>query len=299
MDGTIFDIQRFCLHDGPGIRTVVFLKGCPLRCRWCHNPESRRGEPEILFSPFLCIDCGRCDEVCPRGSARRTLSGRADDPAVCEGCARCAAVCPGGAIRQVGRTASVDEVFAEIEKDRVFYDESHGGWTLSGGEPMAQWPFVRALLERGRQLGLHACLETSGAGPAESFAEIATLVDLFLWDLKDTDPQRHLANTGMPLEPILASLERTAAAGGRIILRCLLIGGVNLDETHLRSVADLARRTPGIERIELLGYNPLAPAKYEALGLPVPEGFEPPGDEKLEEARGFLSKRAAVPCVVR
>ncbi|NLX04679.1 MAG: glycyl-radical enzyme activating protein [Phycisphaerae bacterium] len=263
--GTIFDIQRFSLHDGPGIRTTVFLKGCPLRCLWCHNPESQKREREISFIPDRCIGCGWCFEACP-GAAHVLRNGRhVLLREFCGGCGACAEGCYSGAIEVIGREMTVEDVLADVVRDRPFYDGG-GGVTISGGEPMMQFEFTRALLRAAREAGVHTCLDTCGFAPTGSFMELLDGVDLFLYDLKDTDPERHLQTTGGPLEPILANLAAIDAAGGRIILRCPLIPDVNDDEGHLRGIADVANSLKNVIAVDLHPYHPFGRSKVARLG---------------------------------
>ena len=290
--GCVFDIQRFCTHDGPGIRTTVFLKGCPLRCAWCHNPESQSPEPELLVSPERCIACGSCDAVCPTGEARAVLADPERRRRLCPTCLRCADVCPPQAIRRIGQTMAVEEVLDEVQRDEPFYATSGGGVTLSGGEPLMQFEFARDLLAEARRRGIHTAVETSGCGRPERIIELVPLVDLWLWDLKDTDADRHRAQTGTDLQPILDNLHRADAAGANIRLRCLLIVDVNCHDEHFRRVADVAAGLAHGEGVEFLAYHPLGTEKRNRLGRPAAEPiFIPPTTDQLTHARELVTSR--------
>ena len=286
MKGLVFDIQRFCVHDGPGIRTTVFLKGCPLDCAWCHNPESKASQPELFYTPHLCIGCGRCVDECPCG-AQAMIDGRhAFDRSRCNVCLKCVDKCPTRALEAAGREMTVEEVIAEVERDRVFYEQSGGGITISGGEPMAQFEFTRELLGAAKQAGLHTCIETSGVGPAARCVEIVPLVDLFYWDIKDTDPARHLANTGAALEPILANLRAVDEAGGATFLRCIMLAGVNMTRDHLDGIIEVYRSLSNCRGVELLEYHRLGNSKLERLGIPARDDASlVPDPDELAAAR--------------
>lgn len=262
----IFDIMRFAVQDGPGIRTTVFLKGCRLRCRWCHNPESQRTEIEIAFAPEQCGLCGYCVESCIAGCHQFREGEHHYDRTRCRGCGRCTLECPTGALELIGREATVPEVLGVLLKDRDFYRQSGGGITFSGGEPMLQAEFIAALLEEPGCDDLHVCVETSGVAPREHFAKLLDKVDLFLFDFKESDPARHLEYTGSELAPVLATLDYLDRAGAAIRLRCPIIPGLNDRGDHFRSIARLADRHAGIKEIELLPFHPLGIAKYQRLG---------------------------------
>jgi len=195
--GLIFNIQRFSIHDGPGIRTTVFLKGCPLTCKWCSNPESQKSYPEILTVDRKCIRCGRCAESCSQEAITLDESGRRLDWQKCNLCMECAANCPSGAIEAVGRYLTVDEVVAEVEKDRLFYQNSGGGVTVSGGEPLLQWEFALNLLKECKVRNLHTALDTSGCAPWDVMERVIEHVDLVLYDIKDMHSAKHKAITGV------------------------------------------------------------------------------------------------------
>lgn len=286
--GVVFDIQRFCTHDGPGIRTTVFLKGCALDCKWCHNPESKNPHRELFYNPGLCIACGRCVEVCPE-HGHSIEGGHTLDRSNCTLCMSCADACPALALETTGKEMTAEQVLAEVEKDRVFYEESGGGVTLSGGEPMIQFEFTHAILTAARKAGLHTCLETSGFGPSERLLEIAPLVDLFLWDIKDTDPARHKANTGHPLDPIIRNLSAVDKAGAQTILRCILLNGINLDEQHLDRLLKIRAGLKHCRKIELLPYHSLGDSKHARLGhshQSNPEWI--PSEDQIAWARAYL-----------
>ena len=278
--GRVFEIQRCSLHDGPGIRTTVFLQGCPLHCVWCHNPEGISVRPLISFQMAKCVGCGQCFNVCPHEAHVIAEGLHVLDRQRCEVCGTCVEGCYARAIEGVGRQMSVAEVLDLVRRDRPFYQTSGGGLTLSGGEPTLQFDFARALLGAARAEGLHCCVETCGFGPAGHFAELLPLVDLFLFDLKETDERRHFAYTGVSPERILANLRLLHDRGGRVRLRLPLIPGYNARPEHFAAAAELVHSLPGLEGVELMPYHRLGTGKLERLGLEV-EGsvpIEPPGE---------------------
>ncbi len=287
--GLVSDIQRFCTHDGPGIRTTVFLKGCPLDCFWCHNPESKSFAPGLLYTAYLCIACGYCVECCPEQAHSLVNEEHHFDRSRCRECLVCAAECYTGALERVGREMTAAQVLAVAEKDRAFYEESGGGLTLSGGEPVAQPEFALEICSLARAAGISVCIETCGFGPSERFLSLVPNVDLFLWDIKDTVEARHLTNTGGAFAPILDNLRAVDRAGGRAILRCVLIPGVNLNQQHLDGVAAVFGLLTNCGGIELLAYHPLGAAKLERLGVecsrPLPAACTP---DEVSSATGYL-----------
>ena len=263
--GTIFNVQSSSFHDGPGVRTTVFLKGCPLRCPWCHNPEGISPAPEILVSGSRCIGCGGCEAACPRPEGPLPAGGVLGRDE-CSACRACIEACPAAAREVAGRSVTVAEVVAEVLRDRPVYEESGGGVTFSGGEPLAQPAFLFAALEACRREGLHAAVDTCGFAPRETALAAAARADLVLWDVKTLDPARHLHLTGVPLAPILENLAAVSLTGVPIWLRLPVIPGVNDDDESVAAAAALAARTPSVRRVSLLPYHHTASGKRARLG---------------------------------
>ena len=262
----VFNISRCCVDDGPGIRTTVFLKGCPLRCLWCHNPESQRSTKEITFDPRKCTACGRCAAACPAGCHQIAEGVHAYDRDACARCGVCAEACRAESLTLVGREMSVDEVVAESVRDRIFYQNSGGGVTISGGEPLAHPAFTAELLRRLRAEGIHTAIETSGYCAPERFREIALLCDLLLFDLKETDPVLHRKYTGVELAPILDNLRMAGALGVPVHLRMPIIPGLNDRDAHFHAAAAIAREIPTLVTAQVMPYHKLGAYKYETLG---------------------------------
>ncbi len=299
VSGWIFNIQRFSVHDGPGIRTTVFLKGCPLRCLWCDNPESQRLEPQIVFWQERCIHCDACLGVCPESALEVDAEGnRRWLLEQCTLCGRCAEVCFAGALEQIGRRATVQEVLTTVEADRRFYEQSGGGATLSGGEPLGQPLFSRALLQAIHERGIHTAIETSGYGPWSVWLELLPHLDLILYDLKEMDPERHQMMTGVSNRLILANLRRLADTGKEIIVRQPVIPGCNDSPESIHALARFVSSLQTIEEIDLLPYHRFGRAKYDRLGKEYAMGEQPSLEEKdvthLEEIVRSYGLRARI-----
>jgi len=282
--GIIFDIKKFSIHDGPGIRTTVFLKGCPLHCEWCHNPEGIAPQPEIQFWSKRCIACWDCIAECEQQALAVVNGSRRHDPAVCEQCGHCAEICPAEATQLIGQTMTVAEVMAEIEKDVVIYDESGGGATFSGGEPLLQIEFLEAILTVCKDHGIHTTVDTSGYTSPERFDRLRNLVDLFLYDLKIIDESRHIQHTGVPNRRILSNLKHLAHAGENITARIPILPGINDDEGNILQTGEFLASLGTIQKVNILPYHRAATEKYQRMGnhYRLAE-IQPPADEHLSK----------------
>lgn len=267
--GYVFDVQRASLHDGPGVRTTVFLKGCPLRCVWCHNPESQSFRPELSFDASKCLSCGACAAACVRGVHRIGGDGHQISREACSGDGDCLRVCHSGALKVYGKWHSTEALLEEVEKDRCYYTLSGGGLTLSGGEPTAQPEFALALLRGARERGIHTALETCGIAAWSTLARFLEVTDLFLFDYKATGNELHRRLTGTDSAPILANLERLVAAGARITLRCPMIPGVNTTDAHFDAIRALRASAQSMS-VEIIPYHTTGENKYDRLGRPRP-----------------------------
>lgn len=263
--GNVFNIQRFSVNDGPGIRTTIFLKGCPLNCLWCHNPESIRPEPEISFSRQFCRGCGRCVSVCRKGCIKVADTAELDRNR-CNLCGDCVKSCIFGALKIIGKYMSADEVMEEAIKDKHYYEASSGGITISGGEPMFQSVFTLEILKKAKQSSVHTCLETCGFCDFEKLKECSSYTDIFLYDYKESDSMKHKRFTGAGNEIIRENLLKLDEIGKNIILRCPIIPGKNDTSGHFRGIAEMANRLKNVIEINVEPYHPIGKSKSQQIG---------------------------------
>lgn len=296
LKGLVFDIQRFSIHDGPGIRTTVFLKGCPLSCLWCHNPESQDAKPEVFFTPGKCIGCLFCVRMCERKCHRIENGVHVYDRQECVRCGRCVTECYPQALEVAGKPMTVEEALAEVMKDEPFYANSGGGLTVSGGEPMLQFQFTKELLESAKAKSVHTCLETCGCVSGNRMREVRPFVDVFLYDIKDTDAERHRAHTGVANGEILTNLRELDRAGAAIILRCPIIPGLNDRPDHFHGVGRLTYELPHVQGVEILPYHPLGTSKSARLGRKsaLPD-VATPAEDVVEEWLTAIRQGSRVP----
>lgn len=264
-EGIVYNIQRYCIHDGPGIRTTVFLKGCPLECVWCHNPEGLSQKKEILFNPQRCAYCKMCIKICPHKAIATDKGKPQIKRTLCKTCGKCISICPSYALELKGRTMASEDIVKEITKDSVFYEQSGGGVTFSGGEPLYQGEFLAELLKLCKKKGLHTAVDTSGYSKWEVFESIIPFTDLFLYDLKFSGSQKHKKYTGVPNKSILENLKNLAKTKAEIIVRIPVIPGINDDSKNITETGNILSKLK-IKNFDILTYHETASDKYTALG---------------------------------
>ncbi len=287
--GMIFDIKRYAIHDGPGIRTAVFFKGCPLDCWWCHNPEGKSAQPQLIFRKNRCIADKTCIDACPSGAITWD-NGSITDWENCNSCGKCAQVCYAGARELVGWRMTIGQLMAEIERDIPFYDQSGGGVTFTGGEPLNQRKFLVQALMACKEKHIHTTVDTSGYASWASFKTLQPLVDLFLYDIKLMDEQKHIRYTKVSNRLILANLQKLSSAAANIIVRIPLIPQINDDAGNLMQCAAYLANLPHLDGVALIPYHDIAEAKYLSLGMDyrLPD-TKPPSPQQVAEAEEILA----------
>ena len=292
--GIVTNIQRFSIHDGPGIRTTVFLKGCNLRCFWCHNPETLKPKAELQIFPDRCIGCGVCFDRCPQGAHVAANGSRLFRRELCVACGTCVETCYAQSLVLVGESKTVEEVVEEVLRDRPFYERSDGGVTLSGGEPLLQLAFSRAILARCKEENLHTAIETAANFPWERVEAILPVTDLVMMDIKLMDADKHRAATGVSNERILDSAQRLGQSGKPLIVRTPVVPGVNDQEDEIAAIAAFVATLPNLLYYELLPFHPMARGKYESLDMDYrAQGLKSPSKERME-ALADVARRADI-----
>ena len=281
--GLIFNIMRFALNDGPGIRTTVFLKGCPLACVWCHNPESQSARPELMFAEERCIACADCVHTCRHGALE--WSGKpVRDSQKCNSCGECCQVCATDARRWMGTKISAQELLSTLQRDRILYEESGGGVTFSGGEPLSQPDFLAAALGLCRAEGIHTVVDTCGYADRKVFDRVRNLSDMMLFDLKLMDADRHREYTGAGNERILANLRAAMLVPKPLVVRIPVVPGINDDDRNISATIEFLGSV-GAKRVDLLAYHQTGREKYRRLGLVAPVEATPPSEAQMQELK--------------
>ncbi len=280
MQGTVFDIQKFSTHDGPGIRTTVFFKGCNNRCAWCHNPESLSAEPQLRYFPQLCIGCGKCAEVCPTGAVSKSGKLRFEK---CVSCGKCAEVCPTGARELCGKQMTAEEVVAAIEKDKLFYANSGGGATFSGGEPMIQPDFLTECARICKERGISVCIQTASNVPYSYFEKVLPYTDIVMSDFKVFDPEIHKKYIGADNSLIKENLLKLSDENVRLIVRTPVVPRVNDSEKEISAICGFIKDFKNLEYYELLEYNDFGRGKLPSLNMDFGAAFNVPNEEKMKK----------------
>ena len=282
MKSYVIDVQRCSIHDGPGIRTTVFLKGCPLKCKWCHNPESQSFQRELSFNNSLCINCGKCAEVCPTKAHKMMDDLHTVDFSKCNLCSECTRVCPTKALTIIGKDITPKDVFDIIIKDKAFYIQGGGGLTISGGEALSHVDYCVDLLKLCKEKEIHTCIETSGYAPHSSVEKILPFVDLFLFDFKVSNEQIAKDYVGGSMESIRRNFEYINEQGKDIVLRCPIIPGVNDTVEHFNTIGEMTINYPNLKSVELLPYHNFGISKGKNIGKESEEFTSPTNEQKQE-----------------
>ncbi len=290
--GKILNIQKFSIHDGPGIRTTVFMKGCPLKCRWCHNPESISYGIDIMIDRDKCISCGSCAEHCESGALKMVDGPKGKtlvaDNSLCTDCGKCELFCLNEAITIAGKDMEAEEVFKELLKDRLFYEESKGGVTFSGGEPLTQVDFLVEILKKLKEEKIHTAVDTCGHVPFENFEKIMEYTDVFLYDLKIGDEKKHLEYIGISNKKIIENLQKLSNSGAEINIRMIMVEGVNSSEEDIEKAIEILKNI-NVSNINILPYHNISTHKYRKLGIGYEEsGMKVPSNARMEEIKKRL-----------
>ncbi|NLJ57993.1 MAG: glycyl-radical enzyme activating protein [Tissierellia bacterium] len=287
----IFNIQKFSIHDGPGIRTTVFFKGCPLKCMWCHNPESQESKNQILYNSEDCTLCGTCVKVCPENAIKIENNILTTDLKKCNFCGLCEIYCIQGVRQIVGKDYTLDQVVKEVLKDRVFYEKSNGGVTVSGGEPLIYIDFVEELFKKLKEENIHTAVDTSGAVNFEALERIAKYTDLFLYDIKLMDNEKHKKFIGSSNRLILENLIKLSKIHNNINIRMPIVEGVNATVDHIEKTMNFIEKL-NVRKINLLPYHSIGKHKYSKLALDYrEEEMSKPSEEKMQHFKAILESK--------